>query len=1021
MSKKNKFIVRENILITNSIEIKKSNPIEIGSPDWNDWLIKNHGFKYEGSTGHFTARCELRRGIGYWYAHRRRDGKLYKTYLGKSEELDSDRLERACVRLAGQALNEELLNKDDHEDNVPVSDQEEDAGSPSAETLSKEPLLPLTKVKSPAMPQNLISRPYLIERIGASVNIISAPSGFGKTTLLNEWQENCGLQVAWVTLDAEDNTPQRFWSVVVTALQTIGSNVGQGWSSELLTASSPDHSTIVFNLTNDLIREKEVSIASQGIALVLDNYHRVQNPEIHTSLQILLDHIPSEMKLIIASQTKPPLELGSLRSKGMVVELGIDDLRFSLEEGLEFLSQHVSGNRLANGEMRKLVKRTEGWITGLVLADSILNQDKDLSRFVDSFNGAHPFLQEYFAENVLNHQSVEMQIFLIKTSILKRLHGPLCDAIVGEKNSADRLAYLWKKKLFLERLDESDWFRYHGLFAEMLQAQLQEHYSEEISKLHHRAAEWYLANGAQADAVHHFLSGNAWNEAADLIEGIALNELEKYGEGPRLLRWLQQLPEAILHTRKNLLLLYIRLAMLSLPPSEVEKILTHSEATFASILSLGQAGDAQETLYEIHQVHRLWMTNSGSSLESCPSGEYSAAYQLLDRIFQLGRGYTKNLVEAEAEASAVYETAQSKGHLYAALIAGGTCANLAFSQGHLRRCEQITHQVLRQAIELRDKLPEPASIALTTLSGVYFERNQLAQAHQLLERAIAVDPNPIGTYEPMIMAILRAKIQSIQGDNVSAFTTVQAVRDLYSHRSAGTQLDQDLTAYQALFRLQQGDIVSAEQQLREGWEIERHPFSAFVQASILAEQNRYVAAEEILRNLLDLYPNGFYWVPILRVHAKLALVLFDQHKVNQASQVMAEAARLAAPEFFVRPFLVSGPQVASLLSLVLHTENLNEGTRSFLKGILTMLGYVEGLQNILPRDESVVLAIAASITPREQHMLRLLNASLSNQEIAEQCSISPSTVKTHLENIYRKLGVNSRTQAVEQARMLNLV
>ncbi len=1021
MNIKSKHIVRDNILVTSPIDAQKGNPIEIGSQAWYDWLNNHHGFIYEGRTSHFTARHELRRGIGYWYAHRRRDRKLYKTYLGKSEELNSERLEQACARLAGQIPSNESLNKCKPADNVTIPDQKGDTTIAFAETLSDESLLPLTKVKSPALPQNFIARPQLTQRLRGPVNIIIAPSGFGKTTTLNEWQGNCGLQVAWVTLDIQDNNPMSFWSLVVTALQTIGANVGQGWISELYTSSPTNLSKISVNLANDIVRVTEESKNSRGIALVLDNYHHIQNPEIHTSLQTLLEHIPPEMKLAIASQTKPPLELSSLRSKGMVVELGVDDLRFTVEEGIEFLSRDVSGERLANGEMRKLVKRAEGWVSGLVLAASVLDQEKDISKFVEAFTGAHAYLQEFFAENVLNQQPVEVQVFLLKTSILKRLNGSLCDAVMGRKDSIDRLAHLWDKKLFLDRLDESEWFRYHGLFAEMLQSQLQKQYPEDISDLHHRAADWFAANNAPSDAVHHLLSCEAWGEAADLIESIAPNELEKLGEGPRLLHWLQQLPEAILQQHKNLLLLYIRLAMLSLPPSEVERILTHSEASLASVLSLRMTSDARETLYEIHQLHRLWVTNSRLNLESPPAGEYGAVYQMMDDIFRFGRDYTRDLIGAEAKASAVYETAQSRGHLYVALIAGGTYANLAFSQGHLRRSEQIAHQVLRQAIEMRDKLPEPASIALTTLSGVYFERNQLAQAHQLLERAIEVDPNPVGAYEPMIMAILRAKIQSIRGDNDAAFATIQAIRDLYSHRSSSIWLDQDLTAYQALFRLQQGDLISAEQQLKEGWEIDMHPFSAFVKASILAEQNRNVAAEEILRNLLDLYPNGFYWVPILRVYAKLSLVLFDQHKVNQASQVMAEAARLAAPEFFVRPFLVSGPQVASLLSLVLHTENLNEGTRSFLKGILTMLGHADGLQNILPRDESVVLAITASITPREQHILRLLSASLSNQEIAEQCSISPSTVKTHLENIYRKLGVSSRTQAVEQARILNLV
>jgi LuxR family maltose regulon positive regulatory protein len=1020
MRRKNKSYVRKNLLATDDTESIADNPIQVGSQAWYDWLTDHHRFIYEGEAGHLNARKELRRCIGYWYGYRRRDGKLSKVYLGKSEDLTLESLEQACARLAVPIPMEQLSSNGDPADDMAAPNPKDNIAIPFAGALAEASSLPLTKFRPPALPQNLIARPHLIKRINTPVTLICAPSGFGKSTVLNEWRQSCGMQVTWVTLDAEDNNPQRFWSTMVTALQMVSSSVGQNWISNPCTSPS-DLSKIVVNLINDVVRVIEELNPSRGIGLVLDNYHHIRNPQVHASLQTFLGHIPPKLNLIIASQTKPPLELGHLRSKGIMVELGIDDLRFTLEEGMKFLSHHTSGKTLAYGDRQKLIKRTEGWITGLVLAVSALAQEEEPSRFIETFVGAHTFLREFFTENVLKRQPPETQIFLLKTSILKHLTGPLCNAVTGQRGSTKMLAHLWEKRLFLQRLEEPGRYRYHSLFAEMLQAQLEEQLSSEIPDLHRRAANWYSAKNAPADAVVHLLAGEAWEEAATLIESVALSELEQSGEGPRLLCWLQQLPEAVLRQHQTLLLLYIRLAMLSLSATEVESFLTRTEVSIAATPSLEMPKAAQETWSEIYQIHRSWLTDNRPIPELPPSGELDAVYQMMDGILQFQRDYRRDLIQAETKASAIYETAQARRHLFGILVAGGACAHLAFSQGHLRRSEQIAHQVLRQAIELRDKLPEPASIALTALSGVYFERNQLAQAHQLLERAIEVDPNPINTDELITMAILRAKIQSIQGDNDAAYATIQAIRELCSHRPSNIWPDQDLLAFQALFRLQQGDLTSAERHLGEGSEMEMHPFSAFVRASILTEQNRNMAAEDILRHLLNQYPHGFYWFPILRVQVKLSVVLFDQHKVNQARQAMAEAARIAAPEFFVRPFLDSGLQFASLLSLVLHTENLNPGTRSFLKETLTMLGYADGLQNILPRDESVTLAIAASITPREQHMLRLLSASLSNQEIAEQCSISSSTVKTHLENIYRKLGVNTRMQAVEQARMLNLV
>jgi LuxR family maltose regulon positive regulatory protein len=300
-------------------------------------------------------------------------------------------------------------------------------------------------------------------------------------------------------------------------------------------------------------------------------------------------------------------------------------------------------------------------------------------------------------------------------------------------------------------------------------------------------------------------------------------------------------------------------------------------------------------------------------------------------------------------------------------------------------------------------------------------RNQLEQAHQFLVHATEVNPNPTSTIETVSIAILRAKIQSAQGDNEAAFSTIQAAREMHTPRPSSIWLDQDLIAYLEVFRLRQGLFDSAIQLPVDRGDIKISAFSALVRAEILIEQKRSVAAEEILNYLINKHPHGCYMLPILRAKVILAIALFDQRKLKEASKVFIEASRLAAPEYYIRPFLDYGPRIESLLALALHTENLNAGVRSFLKGILTMLGHASGMPKPLPQDESMALVIAASITPREQEILQSLSIGLSNQEIARRYSISASTVKTHIENIFRKLGVNSRTQAIAQAQMLNLV
>jgi LuxR family maltose regulon positive regulatory protein len=901
MRRKDKPLIRINLLLLSEADTNLANPIEVGSQSWHDWLLNNQMFLYEGAAGHFSARRELRRGIGYWYAYRRRNGKLTKIYMGKSEELTQENLEQACAILAGQIPFKRLLGNTNPAALIPsLKPKTHDATSLSNET-TEAPRLALSKVAPPVLPQPLIERPHLTQRINLPVTIICAPSGFGKSTVLNEWRQSCGMPVAWVSLDADDNDPLRFWLTVVTALRSINPNFGKSWFSALRSSSPSTLSDIVVNITNELFNVANGSNNSHWIGLVLDNYHHIQNTEIHTSIQILLDHMPSKLKLVISSHTKPPLALGFLRSKGIVAELGVDDLRFTSEEGIEYLKQHISGKQLSYSDIQTLVNSTKGWITGLVLATLALNQQEDRSRFIDTFTGAHPLLREFFMENVLSQLPSETQSFLIKTSILKHLTGPLCEVVTGQNDCSKLLANLWEERLFLERDEKPNYFCYDELFVEMLRLQLNEQYPQEIHRLHRKAAKWYCSTGAPQDAVDHLLACEEWEKAAGLIESVALSELEIRGEDSRLIRWLQQLPEFIFPNHKTLLAVYIRLSRISFSPVEADNFLIRIENHIESTPIAEQTDANKDTLAEIQRIRALWATNNPGITGITIKGAREENWQLLDGILQIFRDYRRDVKKAENRANGLYETAQEKHHLYTILMAGGGCANLALSQGHLRRSEQIALQILRQAFELQGKFPEPTSIALTALSQVYFMRNQLGQAHQLLLRAIEVAPNPASSNQLVLNAILSAKIQSAQGDNEAAFITIRSIREVHAQRPSSIWYDQDLIAYQELYRLRLGDLSSAEQLLSEAGEVEMNPFSALVRAEILMEQNRSLAAQDIIIRFLEKYPHGSYLLPVMRARVLLAIALFEQREINQARQVITEAARLAAPEFFIRP------------------------------------------------------------------------------------------------------------------------
>ncbi|MEJ2748314.1 MAG: LuxR C-terminal-related transcriptional regulator [Anaerolineae bacterium] len=891
----------------------------------------------------------------------------------------------------------------------------EPQASPSHESWINSSFPTLTKIRPPILPPNLITRPRLNEKISSPVTLICAPGGFGKSTLLNAWQqERSDMPVAWAALDADDNRLLRFWLTVTMALQAVVPGLGKNLLPYLQVSSSVTPSEIVARLTNEIINAKG---DFPCIGLVIDDYHHIQHPDIHASIQAWLEHLPPAFQLVISGRTRPPIALGRLRAQGIVTEMEMDDLRFTLEEGIDFLQQHISGRPLAYGDMEALVKRTGGWAAGLTLAVLALNKQEDRQRFMDTFSGAHLFLREYFMETALHQQPEAVQTFLLKTSILKQLTGGLCDAVTGQTDGAQMLAHLWQENLFMVRSEEQAWYHYHDLFAEMLQGQLEVQFPDQIPDLHRRAAAWYRQQNASADAVRHLLAIKDWEEAASLIEDVVLHELVEYGEDSRLLRWIQQLPESVFQHHKTLLFVYLRLAKLALHPAEVERFLQRLETSLINKPDEKMTQDEKEVLAEVRSIRQRKMAGDMTFSQADVS---DSRWKLLDALWIVEAYYMPQTEAVGTRLYEIYEQAREQGNLFVVLIAGSDCANRAFLRGQLRQSEKIIYQVLQQAVAQRGKLPEPASIVLIILSQICMARNELAQARPLLQRATAVDPNPTSSNMPVNTAITRAKLQSTLGNHEAARSTIQAARSLQAKRPSGAWRAQDLAAYEAWFCVRQGDCAEAERLLTEAAAEENHALSKLVRAEMLLCQEQAAAAEVILTDFVAQYPHGFPNEPSLGARVLLALALFKQHKMYQARQALAEAVRLAAPEGYIRPFLDHGSQLVSLLAL-LHTMTLTTDSQEFIREILQALEHSDNIEDLMPQEKLQSLATAASITEREQEVLQLVSDGFSNREIGLQLCISPGTVKTHLANIYGKLNVNNRVQAVAEAQTLQLI
>lgn len=581
------------------------------------------------------------------------------------------------------------------------------------------------------------------------------------------------------------------------------------------------------------------------------------------------------------------------------------------------------------------------------------------------------------------------------------------------------LSRLWHENLFIVRLEEQGWYRYHDLFAEMLLSQLQARFPGEISQLHMRAAQWYRARYASADAIYHLLAIEAWEEAASLMEEMALRELEQYGEDSRLLRWLQELPASVVQKHKTLLFIYLRLAHVALPKQKIELFIDHVEINLANKPIHQQTRDEQDVLVEIQRIRRVWQMGDLLILPTRYSNENDAKWELLTGIHLLGKTNGLQTDTLDDQITDLYHRALTQRNLFVILMAGGGLARRAFLNGQLRRSEKIARQVLEQAFALRGKLPEPASIALAALSQIYMERNEPGLAQRYLDQAVEVDPNPTSTNMIVQIGIQRIEMQIMQGNFTEALANSRSIRQLHLQRPSGLWTDQDLLAFDAFIYIRMGDVLSAEQILGNA-DLEDHNLFQLVRAEILLARKQADAAERQLAAIISQYPYGVLSVPLLRARILLARALFDQHKVNQALQAMKEAIRLAAPEQFIRPFLEGNTMCPPLLSLAVQAENLTGEAKVFIKELLRIIDQIDGSSKY---SQSAIEALSesASISPREQEVLRLVNAGCSNREIAGRLSISESTVKTHIGNIYCKLNVNSRVQAITHAKELKLV
>ncbi|HEY6542358.1 MAG TPA: hypothetical protein VIZ18_15545, partial [Ktedonobacteraceae bacterium] len=690
-------------------------PVTDDERAWLSWLDSVPSFTFHGQHGQLTVRKEPRsRGGSYWYAYRRVGQKMTKKYLGRPTELTFARLEEIAAlitvtealpsenvttpMLPGQPMQGRPLRAAKRE--ISAARRHADAVSLARPGTGRDPLF-ATKLNVPRTRTHLVSRSHLLKRlmrgVDCALTLLSAPAGFGKTTLLAQWFAESGTPVAWFSLEPEDDEPIRFFSYVITTLQKLDPQIGNGILALLEAPQPAPLENVLALLTNSIIASH-----AGTFAFVLDDYHVITAELIQHAMTFLLEHLPPQMHLVLATRADPPLPLARLRAQGQLMELRAADLRFSSEETNTFLST-VMGLTLSPDHCAALESRTEGWIAGLQLAALSLQERTDISTFLSNFTGTHRFVLDYLSEEVLSRQPAPLLSFLLHTSLLEHLSGPLCDAVTGRQESQTVLEGLERANLFVVSLDEErQWYRYHQMFAELLRSRLLQSQPELIPQLHRRASTWYEQHLLPAEAVRHALAAHDAEHAARLIEHWALKMISQ-GQARPLLVWLKELPDSLVRTRPLLCVYHASALHLLDQIEEAEARLDDAERALQAHTPAEQARTVRGLIANVRaNIARYrgdlagYVTLARQALESLP--ETQGAMRAIVSM-QMAHSYLVSgdvTATTEQQVKAAVASARASGYPLVYLRSLTTLARLQVLQGRLREAA-ATYQEAEQA------------------------------------------------------------------------------------------------------------------------------------------------------------------------------------------------------------------------------------------------------------------------------------------------------------------------------------
>jgi LuxR family maltose regulon positive regulatory protein len=910
-----------------------------------------------------------------------------------------------------------------------------------------------TKLYIPSVRPELVPRPRLIERLNAGLDrkltLISAPAGFGKTTLASEWVAGSDrlrpkVRFAWLSLDEGDNDPVRFLTYLIAAIQTIGPDIGRSALSALQSPQPPPTDPILTGLIN------EITAIPDRIVLVLDDYHLIEAQPIHDALTFLLGHLPPQMHLGLATREDPNLPLASLRAKDQLIEVRAADLRFTSSEASEFLNQ-VMGLELSAKDIAALGTRTEGWIAGLQLAAISMQGHQDASGFIQSFTGSHRFVLDYLVAEVLEKQSESIQSFLLQTAVLERLSGSLCDAVrfgeakspTGQDNSQQILEYLEQANLFIVPLDsERRWYRYHHLFADLLRQRHQQIQSVGVPVLHRRASGWYELNGFPEKAIEHSLRAEDFERAAYLIE-VQADAVWESGEHTKMWRWLERLPAELTFSRPELCIYHAIMMFRRGTQDAAERSLQVAEnvlnsgidaTNVSSIKRLNQTPDAARTslLGRVAAMRALTASYRGDAAGIIPYAHRALDYLSKDDLawrstaavtLSDAHSYLGDMEAAYQAQLEALDICIATGNLFLILYANLNLAITLRQSGRLKRAQEICQQQMQVANENGMGHTAVAGWISAILGEAQAELNDLDGAIEQAKRGLdltehAGDVMMLGWTYLCLMRVLFSR-----GDMSAAEEVIQRMKSLGRESELPNWVRFQLAAWQARVWLAQGRLDEVSHWARErgldtkGDLAYPHEMEYLVLARILISQGAPEEAITLLERLLGAAEAGGRISRVIEILMLRAAAFQAEGDTAQASTTLERALTLAEPGGFIRVFVDEGPPMARLLY-----EALNRGIApDYVRRLLAAFPMAEPEKAEPSRAQTAKPELVEPLSERELEVLQLIAEGLTNPEIAARLFLALNTVKTHSRNIYGKLGVHSRTQAVSRARALGLL